>query len=345
MMTSDTDEIYFAGAEGEGYAAFVYAYGTEPVKIMDEVTYLEVMPNGKDVLLMGPSEGLVTYESIIEDDLEESDALLTEADGDAYQVIEFQHEVKNFMSIVRDRKEFVIKPAHGSGGKGVLVITENRGSEFVQPSGKILTYHDVYKHISNILSGLYSLGGKYDVALIEELVHFSDIFKNYSYQGVPDVRVIVYKGFPAMAMTRLSTKVSGGRANLHQGAVGVGLDIKTGKSLKAVMYNQPIKLHPDTQADLSKIEVPNWREHLIIGAKAYEMTGLGYLGADIVLDADRGPMMLELNARPGLAIQIANGIGLVKRLEMIDKCFPQNLSAIERVDYVLKKADYMEGVL
>lgn len=85
MMTSDTDEIYFAGAEGEGYAAFVYAYSTEPVKIMDEVTYLEVMPNGKDVLLMGPTEGLVTYDSIIEDDLEESDALLTEADGDAYQ--------------------------------------------------------------------------------------------------------------------------------------------------------------------------------------------------------------------------------------------------------------------
>lgn len=85
MMTSDTDEIYFAGAEGEGYAAFVYAYGTEPVKIMDEVTYLEVMPNGKDVLLMGTTEGLVTYDSIIEDDLEESDALLTEADGDAYQ--------------------------------------------------------------------------------------------------------------------------------------------------------------------------------------------------------------------------------------------------------------------
>lgn len=85
MMTSDTDEIYFAGAEGEGYAAFVYAYGAEPAKILDEVTYLEVMPNGKDVLLMGPSEGLVTYDSIIEDDVEESDALLTEADGDAYQ--------------------------------------------------------------------------------------------------------------------------------------------------------------------------------------------------------------------------------------------------------------------
>ncbi|WP_394266014.1 hypothetical protein [Anaerotignum sp.] len=85
MMTSDTDEIYFAGKEGEGYAAFVYAFGAEPVKIMDAVTYLEVMPNGKDVLLMGPSEELVTYDAIIEDDVAESDALLTEADGEAYQ--------------------------------------------------------------------------------------------------------------------------------------------------------------------------------------------------------------------------------------------------------------------
>lgn len=255
-------------------------------------------------------------------------------------VIEFQHEVKNFMDIIRDRREFVIKPAHGSGGKGVLVICEHNGNKFTQPSGKVLGYHDIYKHISNILSGLYSLGGKYDVALIEELVHFSNIFQDYSYQGVPDVRVIVYKGFPAMAMTRLSTKASDGRANLHQGAVGVGLDIKTGKSLKAVMYNLPIKQHPDTLADLSKITVPDWREHLIIGAKAYEMTGLGYLGADIVLDATCGPMMLELNARPGLAIQIANGIGLVKRLEMINKCFPQDLSAEQRVDYVLNEVEY-----
>lgn len=85
MMTSDTNEIYFAGKEGEAYAAFVYALGTEPVKILDTVTYLEVMPNGKDVLLMSQSEGLVTYDSIIEDDVAESDALLTEADGEAYQ--------------------------------------------------------------------------------------------------------------------------------------------------------------------------------------------------------------------------------------------------------------------
>ncbi len=252
-------------------------------------------------------------------------------------VIEFQHQVDNILNIVKDYKEFVIKPAHGSGGKGVLVIKSYTPDAFTKASGEVLSYNEIYQHISNILSGLYSLGGKYDVAVIEELVHFSNIFKDYSFQGIPDVRVIVYKGFPALAMMRLATKMSGGRANLHQGAVGVGLDIRTGSALKAVMRNVPILLHPDTQAELCKIQVPNWREHLEIGAKAYEMTGLGYLGADIVLDADRGPMMLELNARPGLAIQIANGIGLAGVLKNIDNTYPTGLNAQQRVDFVLGK--------
>ena len=249
--------------------------------------------------------------------------------------IEFQHEAANVIKIVRGWSSFVIKPAHGSGGKGVLVIKSHEGKKFITPSGRILTYREIYQHISNTLSGLYSLGGQYDTALIEEMVNFSHIFDNYSFQGVPDVRIIVYRGYPIMAMTRLATAASGGRANLHQGAVGVGLDIKTGKTLKAVMRNKPITHHPDTGADLSKIEVPYWREHLTIGAKAYEMTGLGYLGADIVLDAQKGPMMLELNARPGLAVQIANGLGLRKILKQVDKYYPKRLSPEERVDFVL----------
>lgn len=250
-------------------------------------------------------------------------------------VIEHQYEVGNFMDIVAAHSEFVVKPAHGSQGKGVLVIKHYADSVFTTASGKKLGFKEVYQHISNILSGLYSLGGQYDVALIEELVHFSDAFQNFSYQGIPDVRVIVYKGYPAMAMMRLATKESEGRANLHQGAVGVGLDMRTGRAINAVSHNMPIGIHPDTNADLMTLQVPFWREHLLIGAQAYEMTGLGYLGADIVLDKDRGPMMLELNARPGLAIQIANGKGLRDSLKRIDKKYPRGLSAQERVDYVL----------
>ncbi len=250
-------------------------------------------------------------------------------------VIEHQFQVKNILDMVKDHSEFVVKPAHGSGGKGVLVIKEFTDNCFTLPSGKTISYSELYQHISNILSGLYSLGGRYDEALVEEVVHFSDIFKDYSFHGVPDVRVIVYKGYPIMAMTRLSTAESGGRANLHQGAVGVGLDIKTGKTKKAVQHNLPLTYHPDTHADLRKIEVPLWREHLLIAAKAYEMTGLGYFGADIVLDAQKGPMMLELNARPGLAIQIANGLGLKKAIKRVDKRYPSGLTPEERINFIL----------
>ena len=253
-------------------------------------------------------------------------------------VVEHQYEVSDFAKIVEGRKEFVIKPAHGSQGKGVLVIKSYDKGVFMTASGKTLVFKDVYQHISNILSGLYSLGGQYDVALIEELVHFRHAFQNFSYQGIPDVRAIVYKGYPAMAMMRLATKESEGRANLHQGAVGVGLDMQTGRAVNAVSHNQPIAIHPDTGADLMTLKVPYWREHLLIGSQAYEMTGLGYLGADIVLDKERGPMMLELNARPGLAIQIANGKGLRSALKEIDKYYPKNLTAEQRVDYVLNKA-------
>ena len=173
-------------------------------------------------------------------------------------VIEYQHEVKNILDIVKNYKEFVVKPAHGSGGKGVLVIKDYTEDAFTTPSGKQISYNELYQHVSNVLSGLYSLGGKYDVAVIEELVHFSDIFDQYSYQGIPDVRVIVYKGYPAMAMMRLATAESDGRANLHQGAVGVGLDIHSGKAINAVMHNLPITVHPDTGVDLMKLEVPFW---------------------------------------------------------------------------------------
>lgn len=141
-----------------------------------------------------------------------------------------------------------------------------------------------------------------------------------------------------MAMMRLATAESGGRANLHQGAVGVGLDIFSGKTLNAVMHNKPVLFHPDTNAELSKLCVPFWREHLLIGAKAFEMTGLGYLGADIVLDDQKGPMLLELNARPGLAIQIANGTGLIGKIKKIDHDYPKNLTAEQRIDFILKDA-------
>jgi alpha-L-glutamate ligase-like protein len=172
--------------------------------------------------------------------------------------------------------------------------------------------------------------------MIETLVEFSDVFEGFSYEGVPDVRVILFRGYPVMAMTRLSTRESDGKANLHQGAVGLGIDIATGRSLKAVQHDKPIEYHPDTGRKLSELEVPYWETLLNLTSRCYDVTGLGYLGADIVLDKKLGPLVLELNARPGLAIQIANGMGMRPRLALIASQREIKRNAEERVAYVME---------
>jgi len=250
--------------------------------------------------------------------------------------IEYQGQIKKLLEYIPNGKGFVLKPAQGSGGKGILVVTHHDQENFYKPNGESYTLYDLKRHASNILSGLYSLGGKDDVVIIERIIEFDTVFDGFSFEGVPDVRVIVYRGYPVMAMMRLSTSQSDGKANLHQGAVGVGIDIATGKAISAVQFDRPVFLHPDTGKELMSLEIPHWNEILELASGSYDMTNLGYLGADIVLDKTQGPMMLELNARPGLAIQIANADGLLTRLEKIDAVANEHQNLKERISFSLE---------
>ena len=247
--------------------------------------------------------------------------LLAEQSGLAvpklYGVVREQHEVETMDELLDRHDSFVIKPSRGSGGKGIKVIVGRRDEVFVKSSGEEVTRLDITRHVSNILSGLYSLGGKPDVAMIEALVEMDPRFDGLSYEGIPDIRIIVFMGYPVMSMMRLATHASDGKANLHQGAVGVGLDLATGRSLFAVQYNRPLALHPDTGLPLNTLTIPHWHELMCLGASCYDITELGYLGADIVMDRNRGPLIMELNARPGLAIQIANNTGLSPRIRRV----------------------------
>lgn len=252
-----------------------------------------------------------------------------------YGLILYQHELKHLEKILNPYDSFVIKPSTGSEGKGILIIRGRSEKGYLKPNGEILSLQDLKRHASNVLNGLYSLGGRTDKVMIEYAINFPDVFEGFSYQGIPDIRVIVFRGYPVMAMVRLSTKVSDGKANLHQGAVGVGVDLAFGRAIRAVQFNRPIEMHPDTGRRLSELVVSQWDELLLLAAQAFDMTGLGYVGADIVLDRDHGPMVLELNARPGLAIQMANNAGLLPRLRRIEaigkKYCP--VSAAERIAF------------
>ncbi len=241
------------------------------------------------------------------------------------------HDVANLDDALAPYQDFVIKPAHGSGGAGVLVIDSRRQTLFAKPDGRGLDLDDLKFHATNILSGVYSLGGVPDKVMIEYRVRIAPIFDHISYHGVPDIRLLIYRGIPTLAMVRLPTRLSDGKANLHQGAVGIGVDITSGTTLGGVWQDRVIEKHPDFSVPLSGIQIPDWSRLLELGARSFDLTNLGYLGVDIVLDRDLGPLILELNARPGLAIQIANRRGLLLRFHTIDGLTEIPRIAAERV--------------
>ncbi len=264
---------------------------------------------------------------------------------DLYGVIEHQGQVRHFDEMVDGLTSFVIKPAQGSGGDGIVVVTgrsERKRDSFRLSSGVVISKDELEHHISNIVGGQYSLSGTRDKALIEYCVRFDPIFAAVSYQGVPDIRVIVYRGYPAMAMVRLPTRASDGKANLHQGAVGAGVDMGSGVTLSGVLNDEIVDEHPDTGALVAGLKIPRWEFILETSAKGLEVTGLGYLGVDMVIDRDQGPLILEMNARPGLNIQIANGTGLASRVARIDEIFdasatPEERAAISRREFKLER--------
>ena len=252
---------------------------------------------------------------------------------DLYGVIGNQGEVRRFREIVEGRERFVVKPAQGSGGDGIVVVTgrgKRKSDKFRLASGMLVSQAEIEHHLSNIVGGQYSLSGNPDRVLIEYCVRFDPVFAEVSYQGVPDVRVIVYRGYPTMAMVRFPTRASDGKANLHQGAVGAGVDMAGGTTLDGVLNDEIVDEHPDTGALIAGLEIPSWDFILESAARSCEVTGLGYLGVDMVIDRDKGPLILEMNARPGLNIQIANRTGLKRRLSRVDALFEAGASPARR---------------
>ncbi len=233
--------------------------------------------------------------------------------------IKTQEELDNF-DFSTLPNSFVLKPNFGFGGDGILVVYgRKKGSEnvWVKANRSPVTEDYLRVHIKNILDGSFSRTDTADIAFFEERIQLYKEFKPYTFRGVPDIRVLVYNRVPVMAMMRIPTEVSGGTSNLHRGGIGVGIDMTTGVTTTAIQYGKIIEKAPRGML-LSGIKIPQWKEILELAIKAQDVSKLGYLGADIAIDREKGPVFMELNARPGLSIQVANQEGLVARLNRVE---------------------------
>ena len=240
---------------------------------------------------------------------------------ETFAVIKGMEALENF-DFLKLPRDFVVKPNNGLGGQGIVVI-ESPGEyagEWIDSQGVVWGVNDLRLHIGDILAGRYSMDDVSDIAYIEERVRVHKVFEKYSYHGTPDIRVIVFNKIPVMSYVRLPTEESGGRANLFQGAAAVGIDIASGITTYGVHHAKPTEFFPGTRRKLANIQIPQWEEILETAIKASEAIGLGYMASDIVLQpvGDKStPMILEVNAQPGLKIQIANRSGLRERLARV----------------------------
>jgi alpha-L-glutamate ligase-like protein len=208
--------------------------------------------------------------------------------------------------------EFVIKPSQGSGGGGIVVVAGRDGPLWKTLGGKSYSLLELKKHLADILFGVYSFDLT-DAAVVEERVRQHPEMQELSPLGLADIRLIMFHARHVMAMSRVPTAASGGRANLHQGALGIGIDIETGQTVHAIHARKPIHIHPDTGIELLGRRIPQWDTVLSIAHSAALALPLKYIGLDISI-AESGPILLEANVRPGLEIQNANRRSLLDSL-------------------------------
>ena len=217
---------------------------------------------------------------------------------------------------MRQYQSLAIKPANGSGGGGILILNQTDNGDWMKGS-EHHSDEQIHLYLANIIMGVYSLGSN-DRVLIEECIVPHSFFHSIYDEGVPDFRVIVYKHEITLGMLRVPTDASDGKANLHQGGLGIGVDLETGRMTQAYNGNSYFDIHPDTQKQIKGVELPYWKEIIELSLKTAEVFPLKYLGVDIVIDQYKGPLIMEVNVRPGLGIQMVNRKGLAPILEAID---------------------------
>lgn len=230
------------------------------------------------------------------------------------------HEVEEFdwLSL---KEGFVIKPVEGLGGGGIVVVRKPAkfAGEWLLMDGGKVEVDDLKMHTSDVVEGRFSRNNLPDQALIEERVKIHPKFLKFAVGGTPDVRVIVFNRVPVMAMLRVPTAESKGKSNLHQGAIGLGIDMASGITTHGVWHDQSIKYFPGTNQKVNGILVPFWNRVLETAVRVqFKRPGLAYFGVDILVDKEKGPLVIEINDQPGLGIQIANMTGLKRRLERVE---------------------------
>lgn len=237
--------------------------------------------------------------------------------------------VSNTLLVIRDYKElqdldlnsletpFVLKPNSWYWWKWILVIDKKDDTwKFITNDWESYSKDKLIHHIKDILDWFYSLSWSRDKAIFEKKIVLDSSIELLWKYWLPDIRVIVFNMVPVMAMLRVPTANSKWKANLHSWACWVWIDIWTWKLTYITHFRKIVKSIPGIW-DIRNIEIPLWDDVLKLALKVAQATKIWYLWCDVVLDDNVWPLLLEVNVRPWLEVQVANLHALWDRLKKV----------------------------
>ena len=232
-------------------------------------------------------------------------------------VASVHHETRGLAERLRAFPAFVVKPARGAMGNGILVLEWRKEALFRghrRFAEEDLAYHAGRHRVGPLLARRRPGRGDGGGAIVDRPLvrrpgrgrragHPRDRLPRRSDHGDG-------AGFPRSppGAERTSTRAPS----------GPGVDLGQGTLRRGIHEGRTVERSPDTGAEIAGFTLPHFDAVLECAVRATDTTGLQYVGADVVVDARKGPVVLELNARPGLAIQLANAAGLRPRLDRVD---------------------------
>ena len=283
--------------------------------------------NQRNLTLIYPNNNRKDYH--LADDKVKTKTLLHQhniACAATYAVITQTRAIKAKWETCKPYDALAIKPANGCGGGGIKILKKDVQGHWIS-SGKRISEAEIFRHITAIISGMFSMGST-DSCLIEECIVAHPFFAEIYEDGVPDFRIITLHGKPLMSMLRMPTSQSDGKANLHQKGVGIGIDMEQGTLTQVYDGKRYLDHHPDNPEVVVGKKIPFWKEMCQLATDTANIFPLDYMGIDIVLDAYKGPQIMEVNVRPGLGIQLVNRCGMQ---QVVKEQFPNYFNTLEDI--------------
>ena len=240
-------------------------------------------------------------------------------------------DVRRFLELLGDRRDFVIKPASGSEGRGSSSSRTAKTRPSSPPAASGSTWPRSATTWRWSSRACTPWAASRTAPSSSSGSSSTSIFEQVAVGGTPDVRIILYRGVPVMAMVRLPTRQSRGRANLHQGAVAAGIHLRSGRTSGGFATTAAVSLHPDTA-------VPSKDPGADVGRPAGgrdesgRWTGVGLSGRRLRAERPAGADRPGSQYPPGLAIQVANRRGLCPRRHFIDRQPPEMLRPEHRLE-------------